>query len=76
MRDEVFAAWKAKRRQNEAPAGFADGVMRQVQARPAVARRDWLWGRALPGLGRVAACLLAALFGLARMGQVMGMLVP
>ena len=28
------------------------------------------------GLGRVAACALAALLGLARMGQVMSMLVP
>ena len=76
MRDEVFAAWKAKRRQNEEPAGFADGVMRQVRAEQAVSWHAWIMGRMLPGLGRVAACALAALLGLARMGQVMGMLVP
>jgi hypothetical protein len=77
MRDEIYTKWKKQRAEGMVPAGFSRRVMRQVYARQAEERTFVVWSVEVLGpIGRVAACGLAALMGMARMSQVMGVLVP
>ena len=78
MADEIYDSWKRDRAKTEVPAGFAGRVMARIAERETQRQTfaAWLVVTALPRLGRGALCLVAALLGLARMGQALGSLIP
>ena len=78
MNSEIYDSWKKRRAEARVPEGFSGCVMEQVAARETERRTvaSWLMLVALPRLGQTVVCLLAALVGLARMGQVMSALIP
>lgn len=78
MSDEMYEDWKKRRAETKVPEGFAGRVMEQVVERETERRTIAVWfvARALPRLGRIAICLLAALAGLVRMSLTMSALGP
>jgi hypothetical protein len=78
--EELYHAWKQRRRRTEAPAGFADRVLASIQAgsrseETAAPPAASLW-RFASWTARVAVCTLAGVACLFRMGSFIALFIP
>ena len=70
----IYEKWRADRSGAEPPEGFADRVMRSLEASPqdATAAAAGAWTERLGRAGRFAVCAAAAIAALVRIAELFG----